>query len=93
MFFVSDGNLPDVLDSSALSAEWPSAIPEKTASERFGAAISSEPPVAESAGGNEANEGEGFELDAKSEVVKIVTSEDRTVADPSYAQIKLVVER
>jgi hypothetical protein len=41
---------------------------------------------------NEANEA-GFELDAKSEVVKIVTSEDRTVADPSYTQVKLIVER
>ena len=41
---------------------------------------------------NEANES-GFELDAKSEVVKIVTSEDRTVADPSYTQVKLIVER
>jgi hypothetical protein len=52
-----------------------------------------EPPVAEVGWmENEANEA-GFELDAKSEVVKIVTSEDRTVADPSYAQIKLVVER
>ena len=41
---------------------------------------------------NEENES-GFELDAKSEVVKIVTSEDRTVADPSYTQVKLIVER
>ena len=41
---------------------------------------------------NEANES-GFELDAQSEVVKIVTSEDRTVADPACTQVKLIVER
>jgi hypothetical protein len=35
----------------------------------------------------------GFELDAKLETVKLVTSEDRTVADPSYTQVKLIVER
>ena len=52
-----------------------------------------EPPVAEVGWmENEANEA-GFELDAKSEVVKIVTSEDRTVADPLYTQVKLIVER
>ena len=44
-------------------------------------------------GMTEIKSGSGFELDAKSEVLKIVTSEDRTVADPSYTQVKLIVER
>ena len=30
----------------------------------------------------------GHELDAKSEIVRLVTSEDRTVADPSHTQVK-----
>jgi dihydrolipoamide dehydrogenase len=40
----------------------------------------------------DANEA-GLELEAKSETVRIVTSEDRTVAEPSRAQVKLIVER
>lgn len=35
----------------------------------------------------------GFELDAKSETVRLVTSEDRTVAEPSSTQVKLIVQR
>jgi pyruvate/2-oxoglutarate dehydrogenase complex dihydrolipoamide dehydrogenase (E3) component len=35
----------------------------------------------------------GFELEAKSETVRLVTSEDRTVAEPSSTQVKLIVER
>jgi len=40
----------------------------------------------------DANEA-GLELDAKSETVRLVTSEDRTVAEPSRTQVKLIVER
>ena len=35
----------------------------------------------------------GFELEAKSETVRLVTSEDRTVAEPSCTQVKLIVQR
>jgi dihydrolipoamide dehydrogenase len=35
----------------------------------------------------------GFELDAKSETVRLVTSEDRTVAEQSSTQVKLIVQR
>ncbi len=35
----------------------------------------------------------GFELEAKSETVRLVTSEDRTVAEPSITQVKLIVQR
>jgi dihydrolipoyl dehydrogenase len=40
---------------------------------------------------SDANEA-GLELEAKSETVRIVTSEDRTVAEPSRVQVKLIVE-
>jgi len=40
----------------------------------------------------DANEA-GLELDAKSETVRLVTSEDRTVAEPSRTTVKLIVER
>src|SRR5260370_42132501 len=40
----------------------------------------------------DANEA-GLELDAKSETVRLVTSEDRTVADPSHTQVQLIVQR
>ena len=33
------------------------------------------------------------DFEAKSETVKLVTSEDSTVSEPSYAQVKLIVER
>jgi pyruvate/2-oxoglutarate dehydrogenase complex dihydrolipoamide dehydrogenase (E3) component len=45
--------------------------------------LDTDPPVAAVGWmGTDANEA-GFEVDAKSETVKLVTSEDRTVADPS----------
>jgi len=55
--------------------------------------LDTDPPVA-SVGWmeTEANEA-GFEVDAKSETVKLVTSEDSTVTDPSYTEVKLIVER
>jgi dihydrolipoamide dehydrogenase len=55
--------------------------------------LDTDPPVA-AVGWMETDANDaGFELDAKSETVKFVTSEDRTVADPSYTQVKLIVER
>jgi pyruvate/2-oxoglutarate dehydrogenase complex dihydrolipoamide dehydrogenase (E3) component len=34
-----------------------------------------------------------FEVETRTESVKLVTSEDSTVAEPSYTQAKLIVER
>jgi dihydrolipoamide dehydrogenase len=98
IFAIGDVNGLNMLDSSA-SAQARIAVEAI----RGGAALFSsrwvpryldtDPPVA--AVGwmeTEANDA-GFEVDAKSETVKLVTSEDRTVADPSYTQVKLIVER
>ena len=55
--------------------------------------LDTDPPAA-AVGWMEADANEaGLELDGKSETVRIVTSEDRTVAEPSRTQVKLIVER
>jgi dihydrolipoamide dehydrogenase len=55
--------------------------------------LDTDPPAAE-VGWMESDANEaGLELEAKSEDVRLVTSEDRTVADPSHTQVKLIVER
>jgi dihydrolipoamide dehydrogenase len=98
IFAVGDVNGLNMLDSSA-SAQARIAVEAIGGGDKLFTSrsvpryLDVDPPVA--AVGwmeNEANES-GFELDAKSEVVKIVTSEDRTVADPSCTQVKLIVER
>jgi glutathione reductase (NADPH) len=55
--------------------------------------LDTEPPAA-AVGWMETDANEaGLELEAKSETVRLVTSEDRTVAEPSRTQVKLIVER
>jgi pyruvate/2-oxoglutarate dehydrogenase complex dihydrolipoamide dehydrogenase (E3) component len=55
--------------------------------------LDTDPPVA-AVGWMESDANDaGFELDAKSETMKLVTSEDSTVTDPSYTEVKLMVER
>jgi pyruvate/2-oxoglutarate dehydrogenase complex dihydrolipoamide dehydrogenase (E3) component len=98
IFAIGDVNGLNMLDSSA-SAQARIAVEAIRGGDALFSSrwvpryLDTDPPVA--AVGwmeTEANDA-GFEVDAKSETVKLVTSEDRTVADPSYTQVKLIVER
>ncbi len=98
IFAIGDVNGLNMLDSSA-SAQGRIAIEaicggDKLFSSRWVPRyLDTDPPVAAvgwmEADANKAN----FEVDIKSETVKLVTSEDSSVAEPSYTQVKLIVER
>jgi dihydrolipoamide dehydrogenase len=98
IFAIGDVNGLNMLDSSA-SSQARIAIEaicggDKLFSSRWVPRyLDTEPPVAAvgwmEADANAAN----FEFDTRLENVKLVTSEDSTVAEPSYTQVKLVVER
>jgi len=96
IFAIGDLNGLNMLDSSA-SAQARIAIDaicggDKLFSSRWVPRyLDTEPPVA-AVGWMEADADEA-DVEAKSETVKLVTSEDSTVAEPSYAQVKLIVER
>jgi pyruvate/2-oxoglutarate dehydrogenase complex dihydrolipoamide dehydrogenase (E3) component len=98
IFAIGDVNGLNLLDSSA-AAQARIAVEaigggDKLFSSRWVPRyLDTDPPVA-AVGWMEfdANEA-GFEVEAKSEIVKLVTSEDRTVAEPSHTLVKLIVER
>ena len=54
--------------------------------------LDTDPPAAEVGWMETEADEAGHELQAKSETVRLVTSEDRTVAEPSRTQVKLIVE-
>ena len=98
IFAVGDVNGLNMLDSSA-SAQARIAVEAIRGGDTLFSSrwvpryLDTDPPVA-AVGWMETDANEaGFEVDVKSETVKLVTSEDRTVADPSYTQVKLIVER
>ena len=96
IFAIGDVNGLNMLDSSA-SAQASIAIDaicggDKLFSSRWVPRyLDTEPPVA-AVGWMEADANEA-DFEAKSETVKLVTSEDTTVAEPSNTQVKLIVER
>jgi pyruvate/2-oxoglutarate dehydrogenase complex dihydrolipoamide dehydrogenase (E3) component len=98
IFAIGDVNGLNMLDSSA-SAQARIAVEAIRGGDTLFSSrwvpryLDIDPPVA-AVGWMETDANEaGFEVDAKSESVKLVTSEDRTVSDPSYTQVKLIVER
>jgi dihydrolipoamide dehydrogenase len=98
IFAIGDVNGLNMLDSSA-SAQARIAVEAICGSDTLFSSLwvprylDTDPPVA-AVGWMEAEANDaGLEADAKLEAVKLVTSEDRTVADPSYTQVKLIVER
>jgi pyruvate/2-oxoglutarate dehydrogenase complex dihydrolipoamide dehydrogenase (E3) component len=98
IFAIGDVNGLNMLDSSA-SAQASIAIDaicggDKLFSSRWVPRyLDTEPPVA-AVGWMEADVDKAdFEADIKSETVKLVTSEDSSVTEPSYTQVKLIVER
>ena len=96
IFAIGDVNGLNMLDSSA-SAQARIAIDaicggEKLFSSRWVPRyLDTDPPVA-AVGWMEADANEA-DFEAKSETVKLVTSEDSTVAEPSNTEVKLIVER
>jgi dihydrolipoamide dehydrogenase len=98
IFAIGDVNGLNMLDSSA-SAQARIAVEaigggEALFSSRWVPRYLDTDPPAAAVGWMETDANEaGLELEAKSETVRLVTSEDRTVAEPSHTQVKLVVER
>jgi pyruvate/2-oxoglutarate dehydrogenase complex dihydrolipoamide dehydrogenase (E3) component len=96
IFAIGDVNGLNMLDSSA-SAQARIAIDAICGGDNLFSSrwvpryLDTEPPVA-AVGWMEADANEA-DFEAKSETVKLVTSEDSTVAEPSYTQVKLIVER
>jgi dihydrolipoyl dehydrogenase len=98
IFAIGDVNGMNMLDSSA-SAQARIAIEaicggDKLFSSRWVPRyLDTDPPVA-AVGWMEADANSAsFEVDTRLETVKLVTSEDSTVAEPSYTQVKLIAER
>jgi dihydrolipoamide dehydrogenase len=98
IFAIGDVNGLNMLDSSA-SAQARIAVEAIRGGDTLFSSrwvpryLDTDPPVA-AVGWMETDANEaGLELNAKSETVRLVTSEDRTVADPSHTQVKLIVER
>jgi dihydrolipoamide dehydrogenase len=98
IFAIGDVNGLNMLDSSA-SAQARIAVEVIRGGDALFSSrwvpryLDTDPPVA-AVGWMETDANEaGFEVDAKSQTVKLVTSEDRTVAEPSHTQVKLIVER
>jgi pyruvate/2-oxoglutarate dehydrogenase complex dihydrolipoamide dehydrogenase (E3) component len=97
IFAIGDVNGLNMLDSSA-SAQARIAVEAIRGGEALFSSrwvpryLDTDPPAA-AVGWMETDANEaGLELDAKSETVRLVTSEDRTVAEPSRTQVKLIVE-
>jgi dihydrolipoamide dehydrogenase len=98
IFAIGDVNGLNMLDSSA-SAQARIAVEAIRGGDALFSSrwvpryLDTDPPAA-AVGWMETDANEaGLELDAKSETVRLVTSEDRTVAEPSRTQVKLIVER
>jgi pyruvate/2-oxoglutarate dehydrogenase complex dihydrolipoamide dehydrogenase (E3) component len=98
IFAIGDVNGLNMLDSSA-SAQARIAVEAIRGGDALFSSrwvpryLDTDPPAA-AVGWMETDANEaGLELDAKSETVRLVTSEDRTVAEPSRTQLKLIVER
>jgi dihydrolipoamide dehydrogenase len=97
IFAIGDVNGLNMLDSSA-SAQARIAVEAIRGGDALFSSrwvpryLDTDPPAA-AVGWMETDANEaGLELDAKSETVRLVTSEDRTVAEPSRTQVKLIVE-
>ena len=98
IFAIGDVNGLNMLDSSA-SAQGRIAIEAICGADKLFSSrwvpryLDTDPPVAAvgwmETDANKAN----FEVDIRSETVKLVTSEDSDVAEPSSIQVKLIVER
>jgi dihydrolipoamide dehydrogenase len=98
IFAIGDVNGLNMLDSSA-STQARIAIEAICGGDQLFSArwvpryLDTDPPVA-AVGWMEADVDKAdFEADIKSETVKLVTSEDSSVTEPSYTQVKLIVER
>jgi dihydrolipoamide dehydrogenase len=98
IFAIGDVNGLNLLDSSA-SAQARIAIEAIRGGDALFSSrwvpryLDTDPPAA-AVGWMETDANEaGLELEAKSETVRLVTSEDRTVAEPSRTQVKLIAER
>ena len=98
IFAIGDVNGLNMLDSSA-SAQARIAVEAIRGGDALFSSrwvpryLDTDPPAA-AVGWMETDANEaGLELDAKSETVRLVTSEDRTVAEPSRTTVKLIVER
>jgi dihydrolipoamide dehydrogenase len=98
IFAIGDVNGLNMLDSSA-SAQARIAVEAIRGGDALFSSrwvpryLDTDPPAA-AVGWMETDANEaGLELEAKSETVRLVTSEDRTVAEPSRTQVKLIVER
>jgi dihydrolipoamide dehydrogenase len=98
IFAIGDVNGLNMLDSSA-SAQARVAVEaigggDALFSSRWVPRYLDTDPPAAAVGWMETDANEaGLELDVKSETVRLVTSEDRTVSEPSHTQVKLIVER
>jgi dihydrolipoamide dehydrogenase len=98
IFAIGDVNGLNMLDSSA-SAQARIAIEaigggDTLFSSRWVPRYLDTDPPAAAVGWMETDANEaGLELEAQSETVRLVTSEDRTVSEPSHTQVKLIVER
>jgi dihydrolipoamide dehydrogenase len=98
IFAIGDVNGLNMLDSSA-SAQARIAVEaigggDALFSSRWVPRYLDTDPPAAAVGWMETDANEaGLELEAQSETVRLVTSEDRTVSEPSHAQVKLIVER
>ena len=98
IFAIGDVNGLDMLDSAA-SAQARIAVETLEGGASIFSSrwvpryLDTEPPAA-AVGWMETDADEaGLELEARSETVRLVTSEDRTVAEPARTHVKLVVER
>jgi dihydrolipoamide dehydrogenase len=98
IFAIGDVNGLNMLDSSAAAQARVAVEAIRGGDTLFSARLvprylDTEPPAA-AVGWMETDATEaGLELDAKSETVRLVTSEDRTVMEPSRTRVKLIVER
>ncbi len=98
IFAIGDLNGLDMLDSAAsaqarIAVETIEGGAPLFSSRWVPRYLDTEPPAA-AVGWMETDAAEaGLELEARSETVRLVTSEDRTVAEPARTYVKLVVER
>lgn len=98
IFAIGDVNGLNMLDSSA-SAQARIALEAIAGGDALFSSrwvpryLDTDPPAA-AVGWMETDANEaGLELEAKSEIVRLVTAEDRTVSEPSHTRVKLIVER
>ena len=98
IFAIGDVNGLNMLDSSA-SAQARIALEAMRGGDALFSSrwvpryLDTDPPAA-AVGWMETDANEaGLELEAKSEIVRLVTAEDRTVSEPSHTRVKLIAER